>query len=395
MHILCKVCGAKIDINGIRERFAICDYCGKKNTLPFIREEYVINLFNRANRERLAKNYDEALGAYESIVSETPQEAEAHWGAFLCQYGVEYVEDRRTGERLPTIHRMSEEPVLRNIHYVNAINSSTPEMKLLYEKDAILISKVQEKFYKVTANEKPFDVFISYKETEGNGNPTRTTDSIYAQEIYDGLKREGYNVFFSRITLAEKAGDYYEPIIFSALNSSRVMLLIGTSVEHIMSTWVRNEWKRYLFIMKNQNQGHKLIVAYKDFDVFDLPDELNEIGINSVDLSENGSIGELIRNLTKILGPKSNSHYDIEKLYDRVMIDIECGDFEEADRIADQILSIDESYPKAYRAKVMCATKVKRETELETMNKKNWSSEVRAAWDKYVAFVNNANNVKA
>ena len=74
----------------------------------------------------------------------------------------------------------------------------------------------------VSKNEKPYDVFICYKETDEKGE--RTIDSVLAYDIYEALTAKGMNVFFARVTLEDKLGRQYEPYIFAALNSAKVML---------------------------------------------------------------------------------------------------------------------------------------------------------------------------
>ena len=139
--------------------------------------------------------------------------------------------------------------------------------------------------------------------------------------------------------------------------------------------------------MHTHNKNQQLVVAYKGFDVYDLPDELNDIGINSVDLGENGAVPELIRNVIKILGPKDSLHHNIDTLYERIIIDIACDDFNEANRIADTILEQDSGYSRAYIAKVQCALKVKKESELARMDRSKWTNETKANWAKGAAFI--------
>lgn len=43
--------------------------------------------------------------------------------------------------------------------------------------------------------EKGFDVFISFKNTDKNGE--RTQDSFMAEELYEALKEKGINAFYS------------------------------------------------------------------------------------------------------------------------------------------------------------------------------------------------------
>ena len=53
-----------------------------------------VRLYNRANRYRLECEFDKA---YENIVSDGPAEAGAYWGLVLSEYGVEYVDDPKSG----------------------------------------------------------------------------------------------------------------------------------------------------------------------------------------------------------------------------------------------------------------------------------------------------------
>ena len=73
----------------------------------------------------------------------------------------------------------------------------------------------------------------------------RTQDSVEAQELYIHLTKKGYHVFYSRESLRDKIGEKYEPYIFNALSTAKVMLVYGSKPEYITSTWFKNEWTRY------------------------------------------------------------------------------------------------------------------------------------------------------
>ena len=102
----CKMCGGDLEI-GSNETVAVCEYCNTKQTIPALDNEKKINLFNRANRLRFNNEFDKAAGVYESIAAEFPEEAEAYWGLCLCKYGIEYIDDPKTGNKVPTCHRTS------------------------------------------------------------------------------------------------------------------------------------------------------------------------------------------------------------------------------------------------------------------------------------------------
>ena len=102
----CKMCGGDIEVSHDMA-IGTCMFCGSTMTLPRIDSEKKARLFNRANQYRLNNEFDKAYDAYRAIVDEDEQEAEAYWGLVLCKYGIEYVDDPKTGKKVPTCHRTS------------------------------------------------------------------------------------------------------------------------------------------------------------------------------------------------------------------------------------------------------------------------------------------------
>ena len=73
--------------------------------------------------------------------------------------------------------------------------------------EARQLEELRKNIIEVSGKEEPYDIFISYKETDENGS--RTLDSVIAQDIYTELTDKGYRVFFSRISLEDKLGVEY------------------------------------------------------------------------------------------------------------------------------------------------------------------------------------------
>ena len=85
--IKCKMCGG--DLNLVDDStVCVCEYCGTKQTVPKVDDEKKLKLFERANRLRMACEFDKAAGVYESIVADFDEEAEAYWGLILCKFGI-------------------------------------------------------------------------------------------------------------------------------------------------------------------------------------------------------------------------------------------------------------------------------------------------------------------
>ena len=292
----CKMCGGTIDIEE-GQKIVTCEFCGTTQTVYSFDNEKKATYFKRANALRYKCQFDKAAGIYETIVSEFPNEAEAYWGLVLCKYGIEYVDDPKTGSKIPTCHRTQFSSIYDDSDYKNCIKNADIVSKSVYEKEAKEISKLQKSILEISSKEDPFDIFICYKESDSNGN--RTPDSVLSQDIYKELTNEGYRVFFSRITLEDKLGSQYEPYIFAALHSSKVMIHVTTSDEYSESVWVRNEWSRYLSLI-SEGQKKTLIPCYKDISAYELPEEMQHL--QGQDMSKLGAMQDLIRGVNKIIG---------------------------------------------------------------------------------------------
>ena len=235
--------------------------------------------------------------------------------------------------------------------------------RMQYQKDAEKIAQVQRGILSISQKEQPFDVFICYKETDENGN--RTVDSTLAQEIYYQLMDQGRRVFFVRITLEDKAGQEYEPYIFAALHSAKVMVVVGTKPEYLNAVWVKNEWSRYLALMKHDRK-RLLIPCYRDMDPYDLPEQLSVL--QSYDMSKIGFIQDLIRGIAKVLDADKKPEKIEEKetviiqgegganltaLLKRGQQALEDEDWEKADGFFDQALNINAESGEAFFGKAM------------------------------------------
>ncbi len=297
----CKMCGGELELQkGMN--IAECPYCGTKQTVPYLDDDKKLRLYNRANQYRLDNEFDKAYSAYETIISEKEDEAEAYWGLVLSEYGVEYVEDPATKKRIPTCHRTLVKSVTSNENFKLACQFAESESRMMYEDEAEELDSLQKKILNASAKEDPYDVFLCYKETDDKGE--RTADSVLAQEIYNELTRSGLRVFFSRISLEDKLGKDYEPCIYAALTSAKVMLMVTADSDHCNAVWVKNEWKRYIDFMKTDREK-VLIPVYKDISPYTLPDEFAKL--QAQDMSKLGAIQDLAHGVEKIVGKGNGS----------------------------------------------------------------------------------------
>ena len=145
----CKMCGGELDLQkGVN--IVECEYCGTKQTVPTL-DDKLIRLYNRANQYRLNSEFDKAYSAYEAIISEKNDEAEAYWGMVLSEFGVEYVEDPESKKRIPTCHRTLVKSISANENYKSALSFADVESQAMYEDEAEVIDSLQKKILNASA----------------------------------------------------------------------------------------------------------------------------------------------------------------------------------------------------------------------------------------------------
>ena len=367
----CKMCGGTLEINE-NETTATCEYCGTEQTIPKITDDVIGNLFNRANTLRLKSEFDKAEEIYNKIVGLDNTQSEAYWGIILCKYGIEYVEDPTTYKRVPTCHRTSYDAITADEDYKLAIQYADISQKIIYEAEAKAIDEIQKGILTISQNEKPYDVFICYKETDESGK--RTQDSVLANDIYHQLTQEGFKVFYAAITLEDKLGQEYEPYIFAALNSAKVMLVNGSKPEYFTAVWVKNEWSRYLKLMK-ADRSKLLIPCYKDMDAYELPEEFAHL--QAQDMGKIGFINDIVRGIKKVINkdePKSAvketaaagqaANSAVAPLLKRISLFLEDGNWQEADEYCERVLDSDPENAQAYLYKLMAKMEVRKTEDL-------------------------------
>ena len=383
----CKMCGGDLEIQE-NSTIAVCEYCGTKQTVPTLDNERKTSLFGRAGRLLRACEFDKASVVFGDIVSEFPEEAEGYWGLLLCKYGVEYVDDPATGKKIPTCHRLSFENIMEDSDFEQACENADYAARNVYREEAKFLENLRRNVIEVSSKEEPYDVFICYKETDADGN--RTLDSVMAQDIYYELTGKGLKVFFARITLEDKLGMEYEPYIFAALNSAKVMLAIGTDYEYFNAVWVKNEWSRFLKLIA-KGEKKVLIPCYKNIDAYDMPDEFKNL--QAQDMGKLGFMQDLTRGVCKIIGEKktviketiiAEGSTNISPLLKRAFMFLEDGEWENADEYCEKVLDKDPECAEAYLGKLMAELKVQKREQLASLaepfvNSGNYKKAVRFA----------------
>ena len=362
----CKMCGAPLAI-AEGKRIVTCEYCGAQQTIPLLDDEKRANLYERASHFRLNNEFDKAAALYELILNEDSTDAEAYWSLVLCRYGVEYVADPASGKRVPTVNRVQYTSIFDDKNYQAALENAEPACRVLYMKEANALNEIQKGYLAISQKEAPFDVFICYKETDDRGR--RTMDSVIAGDIYQRLTQEGLKVFYAAITLEDKLGQAYEPYIFAALHSAKVMLVVGTQPQHFSAVWVKNEWSRFLHLIK-EDASKLLVPCYRNMDPYTLPQEFSHL--QAQDMSKIGFMNDLVRGIKKVISPQAPAPEPAAAPSQTVFIKraymaLEDNEWQQADQFCEQVLNIDPECAEAYLIKLLAQLHISKPEMLATV----------------------------
>lgn len=314
--IRCSCCGSTQITRIENSNLGKCEHCYSTVLMPSNNEE-IVNLLNMAYLQRASYNFDLAIKTYELVLEKNNAEKSAYEGLLLSKYGIEYVKDNRLNKYIPTCHRANFKSIFEDESYKQLIERSTLEEQEVIKEKANEIDKLQKEIAKQLEKEQAFDIFISYKATDENGN--KTEDSIIARQIYDTLTEKNYKVFLAEKTLEDRLGANYEPIIFKAITTSKIFILVGTSQENINSAWVRNEWSRFIERIKdnsdNSVNAQSFIPVFKNMSPYDMP-KINNHYAQGVDAGKLGFLVTLTDGVQKLLKPQE--HKDVLNTFDSI-----------------------------------------------------------------------------
>ncbi len=281
--IVCLHCGGTIEIDQSGKR-GKCKFCQNVWDLVEALDDATFVKLQTAMEYQTTFRFTDAVRLYKTITEEKDDLIEAWWGAFLSEYGIEFGTNRY-GESVPTCHRVHTESVFRNEYYKKALSLAQGENKERYATLGERIEEVRKGIIEKVEDGENYDVFICFKATEIGDETRKTRDYDLGMSIYEHLTKRGYKVFFSAKTLNRIKETEFEPYIFKALSTAKVMLLLCSSNEKIDSAWVKNEWGRYL----DMHNGKGLVPicgnAYERYSPTQLPNDLQKL--NAIAFDEN------------------------------------------------------------------------------------------------------------
>jgi len=300
---------------GIPTLCARCKHPYPKYAFTSKEEEHAYQLANQTLNE---KDFDLAYERFQHYVKTYPKNPDGIIGWLLSTYKISYDLDPKTGMYIPRNHDISLPP---NLDKESLFKEALEAFKALGDDEAfrhwqdlaLKLNQTIKSYNLFIKDAKPCEIFISFKHTvEDLHHPGKFVDSEDvkdAEKIYEQLLKHGYSdqqVFFSKVDNRQYTGDF-EAKIYYKLQTAKQLILIGSSLDYLESPWVKNEWSRYLMMMK-QGQKHPesflFVLRNKETILSGLDERLKRFNI--LDLDEEGtdvSIADVVkRNQEKILG---------------------------------------------------------------------------------------------
>ncbi|MDE5910871.1 MAG: toll/interleukin-1 receptor domain-containing protein, partial [Clostridia bacterium] len=251
------------------------------------------------------EKFIEAEELYADIVKSFPNCYPAYWGLTLAKHGIKYVDDLRTGKKVATCWAPEISSIKDDKNYKKVLDIAPTAEREYYQSQGEKIESIRKEWQEKAKKIKPYDVFICFKDTDDETRG-RTEDSIELSDLYNNLTRDKYNVFFSRYSLEGITAENYEPYIFQALSTAKVMIVYGSKEEYFESTWMKNEWTRFLHkIADGQKQKNALLPVVKGCAPSALPPRLRALQV--LDAGKNTFYSDLTRYIDKVLATSEDT----------------------------------------------------------------------------------------
>ena len=294
---ICNHCGGEYEYRGGRW---ICRWCGSYKQESVSSEEEVL-LYGAYQKLRLTE-FIEAESEFDDFIQKYPENPSGYWGRLMARYAIKYEQDF-DGRMIPTCYATSIGSITSASDYKKALQYADAENRAYYKSQAEYVERVRKVWLEKAQQEPPYDIFLCYKDSDLAQNIERTKDSYAAQELYTLLTDMGFRVFYSRVSLRGKVGEKYEPYIFHALSTAKVMIVYASNPDYIRSTWMKNEWMRYTKqIRESKKKPESLLIACDGFSPDELPTALAAMPCFRAE--ERAFYGELKKMVNQLFGRK-------------------------------------------------------------------------------------------
>lgn len=258
VRVLCPNCGGETE--HLPDGQYQCIWCS--TVFQYVEQEdkqsgQQAELLLNASTLRQTLRFDEAADVYRIIIKTYPDELRAYWGAFLSEYGIEYVKDG-AGKSYPICHRISRLSALQSQDLRDLFSHCSPVDHERYLCQAEEIERIRQQTYDISCSQEPYDVFICHGE-----NPSEIEK---ATQLSERLADKGLRAFLPARDIPANTHNQ-EAYIFAAIESARYMFVIANALASVQKT--DNSWRRFI-----TDKSKKIQILHAGLNEQDFPADL-------------------------------------------------------------------------------------------------------------------------
>ncbi len=364
--LTCKICGGEARPDA-ENTCTVCLGCGgeamftKADVKKLNRITYLRNTLDFAAAERLA----------DEIILENPEDSEAHWNKFLCEYGIQYV--LKNGKRMPVCRKNAAKlpACTESESYKRALYYATEELQTAYSNMGAAISEAVSVSANVFAQDKKYDIFVL------THDGATADDDLDADRLFLRFTENlGFNVFYAPEALKDMDETDKAANIAYALENSAIMLAGFKNLSDCCDGFFRYAVSTFANQITDQEKFIFPIFNGEAISFQQLPEPLIWLDA-AFDSTESEFMREISETVEKILKPEeaavvpdaivTATAANKENLIKRAYMFLEDGEFETADTYFDKILDIDIEDSRAYIGKLLAKCKLKNEDEIPNL----------------------------
>ena len=207
----------------------VCSFCGSE--YPDLKKgeaelpAQIVEQLNSADTARKLRHFDKALEIYDAIIAQDDTLLLAQWGAFLSEFGIEYVKEGNA--YAPRIHLITRYSSSDSKYLKKIFSLCTETESADYRVKAAEIEQLRYRAYEQSRSQKHYDIFICCGE--------RGSEEEAAKRLYDEFEGSGLSVFMPSKSIPYGAISA-EACIFAASESATTMFVIADGIDTLEKT---------------------------------------------------------------------------------------------------------------------------------------------------------------
>lgn len=301
----CTYCGKNVPIIDAQE-VVKCPDCGVMLILPKNRTCSFLRRLERGNFLLNKNRFDEAQSVFEALKKESPDDFCLHLAILYCKIGLGA--SLKDNKFQFTINRLRFLAMQLDSSYIQAKKCASSSQQVLIDSFLPEIERVYRQELNLSREQSPCDIFIVCRKTGFSGK--ESMEFAAAKVLYDQLTKLGFSVYSPDINTPDLQQHEREPMIFSALSTSKVMIVLGSKAEAFYYPWVKDAWTRFIPLIKNGGKK-QVIPAFMNITKFELPEELYMAG--AIDFSTDTGIREIVARVMDFVLPEKVSYVEDEE----------------------------------------------------------------------------------